>query len=135
MFAACLSGLSGVLLEKAFKREDNSLWMKNFHLAFFSLPFASFNSIKSVYWEKSTSSFYGGYDSVVVLMVLLQALGGLLTAAVMKYAGVISKCFAVSLSTILCTLVGIQMGAEAAGLNFLIGATLVNIAVYLYTQK
>ena len=133
--AVVTSGLAGALLEKAFKNEaGSSIWMKNFFLSVFSLPFALLEAVRQVgrTFDSDLSMFFYGYDNIVLIVVVLQALGGLLTAAVMKYAGVISKCFAVSLSTVLCTIVGVSMGQEESLRTLIFGSAIVNVAVYMY---
>jgi len=76
-FAVTISGLAGAILEKSFKKAGESLWVKNFFLSGFSIPFALLAAAQS-------GTFFKGYDRFVILVIILQALGGLLTAAVMS---------------------------------------------------
>lgn len=130
-----ISGLAGAILEKAFKSEGgSSIWVRNFFLSLFSVPTALFAAFRDVQVENNEglTGFFNGYDASVIFVVALQALGGLLTASVMKYAGVVAKCFAVSLSTVICTITGIHMGHEDSLETLLCGSAIINIAVYMY---
>jgi UDP-sugar transporter A1/2/3 len=49
--------------------------------------------------------FFQGYNTIVWIVIALQALGGLVIAAVIKYADNILKGFATSLSIILSSVV------------------------------
>ena len=136
LIAVCLSGLAGALLERSFKSKDGSIWVKNLYLSIFSIPFAAYAVSRSVFNASAGEAYYfGGFDGIVWFVIILQALGGLLTAAVMKFAGVVAKCFAVSLSTVLCTFIGMQTGTDSLRHTLIVGAILVNSAVYLYFVK
>lgn len=53
----------------------------------------------------SKYGFFQGYNSIIWIVVLLQAYGGLVIALVVKYADNILKGFAVSLSIILSSFI------------------------------
>eukprot|EP00339_Tiarina_fusa_P005840 CAMPEP_0117078592 /NCGR_PEP_ID=MMETSP0472-20121206/55424_1 /TAXON_ID=693140 ORGANISM="Tiarina fusus, Strain LIS" /NCGR_SAMPLE_ID=MMETSP0472 /ASSEMBLY_ACC=CAM_ASM_000603 /LENGTH=266 /DNA_ID=CAMNT_0004805419 /DNA_START=161 /DNA_END=957 /DNA_ORIENTATION=- len=78
---ACLSSaLAGVYFEKV-------VWMRNIQLAFFTICTAVFQGL----WQKAKSDtaqpYLHGFTGYVWVLVGLQAGGGLLVAAVIKYAG------------------------------------------------
>ncbi len=77
--------------------------------------------------------FLYGYGPAVWSVVCLQAAGGLLVAAVMKYADNILKGFATAMSIICsCLLSMVLFGFQPSGM-FLSGASLVLGAIYLYS--
>ena len=132
--AVSISGLAGALLEKTFTTGNSSIWVKNAFLSAFSLPFAAFIAARDMFLKKPPTLF-SGYDSVVCVVVTLHAIGGLLTAAVMRHAGVVAKCFAVSLSIVICVLIGIQLGVQEESRAVLFGSTLVISAVFMFFRE
>lgn len=102
--AAFISGFTGAYLEKIYTSSDDasveshSVWFRNAQLACFSVPIA----VMSAYWRDGAridrGGFFQGYDVVVAIVVVLQATGGLVVGIVMRHAGNILKCFAVSIS-------------------------------------
>tara|TARA_B100000482_G_C12572723_1_gene284634 strand:+ start:465 stop:1259 length:795 start_codon:yes stop_codon:yes gene_type:complete len=133
---ACLtSGFAGVYLEKLYKSgtESKSLWAKNMQLSCFSLPLSFLLAS-----QRNASSFgdlFSGYDTVVVGVILLQAMGGLIVALVMRYASTILKCFAVSASICLCTVISITGGQEDLTAKKIVGISIVNVATLLYGMQ
>lgn len=94
---ACFSSaLAGVYFEYVIKKPSAagqtapspSLWMRNMQLAFFSVCIAFcqgvFQSAKET--EPSDQGYFHGFTGWVWVLVWLQAGGGLLVAAVIKYA-------------------------------------------------
>merc|ERR1719187_1277895 len=76
--------------------------------------------------------FYG-YTSSVVAVICLQAFGGLVVAATIKYADNILKGFATSVSIIMSSLVSwLLLDDLSPGLPFLLGTCLVLAASLLY---
>ena len=135
--AVTLSGLSGALLELSFKRQGESIWAKNLFLSLFSLPTAGFAAVidmKSSGKSYSLSSFTEGFDTAVLILILFLALGGLLTALVMKHAGALTKCYAVSLSIIICTSITAYFGLQAMNFSNVLGISLVIWSIFLYTK-
>ena len=94
------------------------------------------------YWRDGDSiASYGvfqGNDVVVLLIVALQAIGGLIVAAVMRYASNILKCFAVSLSICNCAIATTQLFGEVesslSALN-VFGICLEISATFAYSLK
>lgn len=127
--AVTISGFAGTLLELSYKHQGNTLWVKNVYLSMFSLPTA-------VMMVGGTNLFsvevFKGYDIFVVVMVILLAGGGLLTAIVMKHAGNLTKCYAVSLSIVICNVVSFTSDRQEIDYASLLSALLVIFAVILY---
>ncbi|PNJ55273.1 T0068224 isoform 8 [Pongo abelii] len=106
VLTACFSsGFAGVYFEKILKETKQSVWIRNIQLGFFGSIFG----LMGVYIYDgelvSKNGFFQGYNRLTWIVVVLQALGGLVIAAVIKYADNILKGFATSLSIILSTLI------------------------------
>jgi UDP-galactose transporter len=126
--AAIASGLSGVFMEYALKGGSQSLWLKNFQLGGYSVAFAYVACMNS-----GGASLDGVYGSVCGV-IMLQAVGGLIVAAVLKYCDVILKNFSTSISTILSGIFSSYLFGFHPSSYFLIGAALVIYATYLYNK-
>merc|ERR1711972_1312763 len=74
-----------------------------------------------------------GYDVRVVLVILMNALGGLLCAVMLKYAGATLGCFSTAISIILtCILSAILLRDFIPDYIFAIGATIAVAASLLF---
>ncbi|VDK82190.1 unnamed protein product [Onchocerca ochengi] len=106
VIAACFSsGFAGVYFEKVLKGSSVSLWMRNLQLAFFSIFGGFFMVWFYDFKQINEYGFFQGYNSVIWIVVLLQAYGGLVVALVVKYADNILKGFAASLSIVLSSVI------------------------------
>lgn len=74
-----------------------------------------------------------GFDWIVWTVVLVQAIGGLVVAVVIKYADNILKAFATSIAIIVGTIASIFFFGYWPQLLFVAGATLVISAVVIYS--
>merc|ERR1712045_324623 len=75
-----------------------------------------------------------GYNSLVWTVILLQAVGGLVVAAVLKYADNILKCFGNALSIVLsCLLSAAFLHEFEPDFLFVVGTLLVMQATALYS--
>jgi UDP-sugar transporter A1/2/3 len=121
--AAVLSGFAGVYFEKILKTSDVSLWMRNVQMALLGVPVG----LIGVFYSPENTQvlehgpFYG-YTRMVVFVIIVQAIGGLLVAASVKYADNILKGFATSISMICSLLVSIALFSFQPTLYFLLGA-------------
>nr|CAG4650297.1 EOG090X098P [Sida crystallina] len=133
--ACVLSGFAGIYFEKILKGSDVSVWMRNIQLSFLSLPFGLFTCL--VYdWSSITSKgFFFGYDAFIWYLVVLQAVGGLLVAMVVKYADNILKGFATSLAIILSCVVSIYLFDFNLTIQFSVGTAFVMGSVFLYSYQ
>ena len=143
--ASITSGFAGAYLEKMYKgvaddkAVQRSIWFRNAQLACFSVPIAIFTA----YWRNgegiSSRGVFAGYDGVVLGIIALQAIGGLIVAAVMKYASNVLKCFAVSLSICNCTIATkyVFRVDDNVGLDFnqILGIALVIGSTFAYASK
>ena len=136
LVAVTISGLAGAMLERAFKSSDGTVWIKNIFLSLFSLPSAVYYAFRAGVHSESlySHSILNGFDEIVVAIVLLLAFGGLISALVMKYAGTLTKCYAVSLSIVICTTVSVLKGMQILDVTVLTGMTMVMAAVFMYAS-
>ncbi|KAH8091287.1 pyrimidine nucleotide-sugar transmembrane transporter [Aureococcus anophagefferens] len=115
-----LSGFAGVYFEKVLKGSRISVWVRNVHLAAISSVVAGAAVASRDRGALSACGFFGGYGPVAWGYVLVQAVGGLLIAAVVKYADNILKAFATSVAIVVVALVSHAFFAfELSGLFFL----------------
>uniref|UniRef100_A0A3B3ZAZ0 Uncharacterized protein n=1 Tax=Periophthalmus magnuspinnatus TaxID=409849 RepID=A0A3B3ZAZ0_9GOBI len=133
LVACCSSGFAGVYFEKILKESKQSVWVRNIQLGMFGLVFGLFGMLLYDGERVRESGMFQGYNTLTWTVVALQALGGLVIAAVIKYADNILKGFATSLSIILSTLISYfwLQDFEPTGVFFL-GAILVIVATFLY---
>jgi len=136
VLSACLvSGLAGVYFEKVLKGSTISLWMRNVQLALIGGVVGVVGAYAKDGTAIAAGGFFQGYDTVVALVVCLQAAGGLLVAMVIKYADNILKGFATSISVVLtCTVSYFLFGTSVTAV-FGLGAALVLLAVWLYGAR
>jgi len=131
--ACCSSGFAGVYFEKILKTSSVSLWTRNLQLAFFSVFGGFFMTWLYDWSEVKENGFFQGYNSIIWIVVLLQAYGGLVIALVVKHADNILKGFAVSLSILLSSFMSWWLlGDFEPSLLFLLGASTVVFSTFLY---
>ncbi|XP_056460696.1 solute carrier family 35 member A3a [Gadus chalcogrammus] len=133
LVACCSSGFAGVYFEKILKESKQSVWVRNIQLGLFGLVFGLFGMLAYDGERVSESGMFQGYNGITWTVVALQALGGLVIAAVIKYADNILKGFATSLSIILSTLISYFLLQDFDPTSvFFMGALLVIAATFLY---
>lgn len=136
LLAACTSGFSGVYFERILKNSRTSLWMRNIQMGVGSVVLALVGVYTSGDWPAVRDhGFFYGYNQVVVSVILLQAVGGLVVAVVVKYADNILKGFAASFSIVTSCILSYFVFDFHPNFLFLIGATLVNVSMYMYSYK
>ena len=139
---ACFSSaLAGVYFEKVLKKPgadatkhaQPSLWMRNIQLSFFSVVIAL---VQGMFQESKypDHSYLHGFGFWAWVLVFLQAGGGLLVAAVIKYADNVLKGLATGVSVVFATVLSILFfGTQMTG-QFTVGATLILGSVYLFSN-
>jgi solute carrier family 35 (UDP-sugar transporter), member A1/2/3 len=134
--SACLiSGFAGVYFEKVLKTSNVSLWIRNIQLAGYGIVIG----LGGVYMGPDAASvhadgFLHGYNWTVWMSVLLNSLGGLVVAMVVKYADNVVKGFATSISILMTCTVSYFLFNSAITGQFLLGASIVLYSTYLYGQ-
>uniref|UniRef100_A0A8C7HQU5 Solute carrier family 35 member A3b n=3 Tax=Oncorhynchus TaxID=8016 RepID=A0A8C7HQU5_ONCKI len=133
LIACFSSGFAGVYFEKILKETKQSVWVRNIQLGLFGLVFGLIGVFVYDGERVRESGVFQGYNSLTWTVVALQALGGLVIAAVIKYADNILKGFATSLSIILSTLISYFWLKDFDPTSvFFLGAMLVIAATFLY---
>jgi len=135
VLSACVtSGLAGVYLEKILKQTDASIWLRNIQLAMFGSALAFVGALVTDGSKIKQDGFMQGYSSLVWGVIWLQAAGGLVVAAVLKYADNILKCFGNALSIVIsCMLSALFLQEFVPDGLFVVGTFLVLVATTLYS--
>eukprot|EP00592_Proboscia_alata_P006603 CAMPEP_0194360138 /NCGR_PEP_ID=MMETSP0174-20130528/7417_1 /TAXON_ID=216777 /ORGANISM="Proboscia alata, Strain PI-D3" /LENGTH=372 /DNA_ID=CAMNT_0039131429 /DNA_START=137 /DNA_END=1255 /DNA_ORIENTATION=+ len=147
---SCLSSaLAGVYFEKVVKNvgiSDGSapvsLWMRNIQMSFFSIIIAvlqkAYNENKALtdgdedgILEKP---FMFGFTAWVWVLICLQSGGGLLVAAVIKYADNVLKGLATGVSVVFATACSFVLFGTVIGLQFVVGATTILGSVWFFSN-
>ncbi|KAK1164301.1 UDP-N-acetylglucosamine transporter [Acipenser oxyrinchus oxyrinchus] len=134
VLTACFSsGFAGVYFEKILKETKQSVWIRNIQLGLFGAVFGLMGVYVYDGERVQEHGMFQGYSCLTWAVVSLQALGGLVIAAVIKYADNILKGFATSLSIILSTLISYFWLQDFVPTSvFFFGAMLVIAATFLY---
>lgn len=140
---ACMSSaLAGVYFEMVLKKPNTdatkqapaSLWMRNIQLSFFSVVIAY---VQGFFREPPAVSvpYLHGFSSLVWVLVVLQAGGGLLVAAIIKYADNVLKGLATGVSVVLATALSILLFGTPLTGQFSLGAGMILAAVYYFSNS
>jgi len=135
VLVACFSsGFAGVFFEMLVKTgAQPSVVIRNLQLGIFSLAFATSAVIFNDWSAIAKDGFFQGYHSLVFVIIILQAFGGLVVAMTVKYADNILKGFATSISIIVSSVFSyLVLNDLSPGGFFLIGTCLVILATFLY---
>jgi UDP-sugar transporter A1/2/3 len=134
--ASCTSGFAGVYFEKILKNGPPiSLWMRNVQLGGFSLVFGAFALMAtSAGADVERNGFFYGFTPITWCAVLLQSVGGLMVAVLIKYADNIVKNFSNAVSLVLSSVLSSFLFGFDLSALFLFGALVVNIAIVWYSN-
>ena len=106
--ACVLSGAAGVYFEKVLKDSNTLLWVRNVQLSLFSIIPAFFVGVLIKDGAAiAKTGFFDGYNRVVWMAIVFQALGGVVVALCVNYADNIAKNFATSISIIISCLASV----------------------------
>ncbi|KAL7551065.1 hypothetical protein ACHAWF_014266 [Thalassiosira exigua] len=146
--ACCTSGFGGVYFELVLKpradsageasspsRPPPSVWAKNVQLSTFALIIALITAFLKDHKAIFEQGFFQGYSLLVLLVITLEAGGGLVVAAVIKYADNILKSFATAVSIVTSTIVSAWVFGFVISTLFVEGCALVFVAIWLYGRK
>lgn len=145
---ACFSSaLAGVYFEKILKKPAKvsgdekvkppvSLWMRNIQMAFFSVCIAYINrwgnyGINEIDQQKP---FCHGFTGWVWAVALLQAGGGLLVAAVIKYADNVLKGLATGVSVVTSTAFSMLLFGTPLTPQFMFGGSIILLSVFFFSN-
>jgi UDP-sugar transporter A1/2/3 len=128
-----LSGLAGVYTEMILKTSPVSLWARNVQLSLCSLLIGALGLAMTRDFEQVRShGFFYGYNGWVYASVVNNSFGGLLIAAIIKYADNIIKNFATAISIVLTTAASIYALGLTFTLSFFAGVATVCFSTFLY---
>uniref|UniRef100_A0A0K0DUG3 UDP-galactose translocator n=1 Tax=Strongyloides stercoralis TaxID=6248 RepID=A0A0K0DUG3_STRER len=134
IIGAILAGFVGTFLEKMFKNNTTSIWVRNFQLSIFSIPVHLSTAFISEYNKISTYGLFIGFDYLVILMTFIFGVHGMVVAILLKHASSILKCFASGFVITLTALVSIIIFDKWPSYLMIIGTLVIFIAVYIYTN-
>jgi len=132
--AACTSGFSGVYFEKILKGSSTSLWMRNIQMGLPSMIISFITVFAQDGRTIAAKGFFVGYSPVVWTVVVIQAVGGLIVAVVVKYADNVLKTFASSFGIVISCIVSAIFFDFHPNFAFLCGASLVVLSTVLYSK-
>lgn len=137
------SAFAGVYFEKVLKTESKvgqvqqaSLWMRNIQLSFFSVVIAAIQGMMTTDYNSvdAEKAYFHGFTVWVWVLVLLQSAGGLLVAAVMKYADNVLKGLATGVSVVVATTASIFLFGTPVNMQFTIGAAFILGSAYYFSN-
>ena len=136
-----ISGYSAIYFEKMLKKtaEVITIWERNFQLALYSVLFLMgiiMYELQDEYAERIEEKeplFFKGWTTNAVLLALIQAVGGLLVAATLKYADAVLKTLATSGAIVMSAVLGWFFFGARLDINVWIGCLSVILAIVNYT--
>ncbi len=141
--ATLSSAFAGVYFEKVVKgagksnTKPTSLWVRNVELAFFSILFSTIFSLLSGSVETTDTvqkPFFHGFTTVTWMLVFLQAGGGLLVAAIVKYADNVVKGLATGVAVVVSTLTSVMLLGMQLRLSFIVGGGMILTSVWAFSN-
>lgn len=130
--SSLLSGFANVYFEKVVKTKTSvSIWMRNVQLGLFSLPQAASLMAADAAIIQASGALVG-FDVLAWTVVVLKALGGLLVAAVVKYADNVLKTYATAIAIVLTCVISCVASRAAPSMVFLQGMAMVIASIFLY---
>ncbi|EME83927.1 uncharacterized protein MYCFIDRAFT_152204 [Pseudocercospora fijiensis CIRAD86] len=135
--ACVLSGMAGVYFEKILRSRSEcraSVWVRNVQLSFYTLWPVLFLGVLFADGEHlEKTGFFTGYNWVVWLVVVLQAVGGILVALALNYSDSMTKSFASSASTVITFVVSAMFMDFSSSFLHVLGTAATLLAAFLYT--
>ena len=131
---ALLSGAAGGYTELVMKRRPKrNVNEQNMYPSLFGM---FFNILAMIFHDGPRSllhtRYFDGYNLTVCVMIMNHALSGIAVSMVMKYADNIVKVYATSVSMVLTTFVSVMLFKFRISLAFLLGSSVVCVAVFLH---
>ncbi|NXO87637.1 S35A4 protein, partial [Sitta europaea] len=123
-----ISGLSAVYTEAILKSQALPLSLQNIFLYFFGVLLNLMGSV----WSGTQGGFLEGFSPWVLLVVLSQALNGLIMSVVMKHSSNITRLFVISCSILVNALLSVALFNLQLTLLFFTAVACIGLAVHLY---
>ncbi|XP_076448251.1 UDP-N-acetylglucosamine transporter-like [Babylonia areolata] len=130
----CLSGFANVFFELLLKGGKQSVWIRNVQLGSSGAVLGALTCLLHDGPQLIDQGFFYGYDGLVWTVIVLQSVGGLLVAAVIKYADNILKGFSTAGSILLSCLASVYIFDFQMDSIFMLGTSLVLLSLFLYNQ-
>lgn len=133
-----ISGYSAIFFEQMLKKitEKVTIWERNFQLALYSmllLLFVWMYETNSKYnLEDMHTAMFDGWTINTVMIAIVQASGGLLVAATLKYADAVLKTLATSGSIVLSAVIGWLLLGGTLDIFVSIGCIVTILAIFNY---
>ncbi len=129
-----ISGYSAVYFESMLKRDKTTVWERNFQLASYSSILLFFILLSErAYNSTGHHEFFQGWTISAFFLALIQAGGGILVAATLKYADSILKTLATSGSIVLSAVVGYVLLDGPLDIFVAIGCMSTILSIFNYT--
>mmetsp|Transcript_10140 Transcript_10140/g.15165 ORF Transcript_10140/g.15165 Transcript_10140/m.15165 type:complete len:388 (+) Transcript_10140:68-1231(+) len=137
-----ITGYSAIYFEKMLKKEGEkiTIWERNFQLALYSTllllgvtlseRYINYDNSNS---EEESSQYFSGWTVNTVMISLIQATGGLLVAATLKYADAVLKTLATSGSIVISAVLGYLFLEGSLDMFVSLGALCTILAITNYT--
>lgn len=124
---ACFcSAFAGVYFEGVMKQSEGSLWLRNIQLSFYGVVTTAIQS------SRIAKPFAHGFTGAVWMLVMMHAVGGLLVAAVLKYADNVLKGLALGVSVVMTSVLASVIFQVHLTNSFLVGASIILLSVYSF---
>ncbi|NXE16070.1 S35A4 protein, partial [Lophotis ruficrista] len=123
-----ISGLSAVYTEAILKSQALPLGLQNLFLYFFGVLL----NLLGYFWSRAEGGFLEGFSSWVLVIVLSQALNGLIMSVVMKHSSNITRLFVISCSILVNALLSVSLFDLQLTLLFFVAVSCIGLAVHLY---
>ncbi|NXS50863.1 S35A4 protein, partial [Balaeniceps rex] len=123
-----ISGLSAVYMEAILKTQALPLSLQNLFLYFFGVLL----NLIGYFWSSAESGFLEGFSSWVLLIVVSQALNGLIMSVVMKHSSNITRLFVISCSILVNALLSVTLFNLQLTLLFFIAVSCTGLALHFY---
>ncbi|KAM6322493.1 LOW QUALITY PROTEIN: putative UDP-sugar transporter protein SLC35A4 [Podargus strigoides] len=123
-----ISGLSAVYTEAILKTQALPLSLQNLFLYFFGVLL----NLIGYFWSSTEGGFLEGFSSWVLVIVVSQALNGLIMSVVMKHSSNITRLFVISCSILVNALLSVALFDLQLTLLFFIAVLCIGLAVHLY---
>ncbi|KAL1495500.1 hypothetical protein AB1Y20_016865 [Prymnesium parvum] len=134
---ACLcSSVASVYLEKILVESKPSIWVRNVQLCLFTIPIAWMSTyfVEDAYMKEDGTPLHG-FNAVVWAAIFTNAVGGMIVATVMKYAGNILRNFAQALAIIVGGFGSWLLFDFKITLKFVGGVACVICSIFIYGSK
>lgn len=123
-----ISGLSAVYTEAILKTQALPLNLQNIFLYFFGVLV----NLVGHFWSSTERGFLEGFSFWVLVIVVSQALNGLIMSVVMKHSSNITRLFVISCSILVNALLSVALFNLQLTLLFFIAVSCIGLAVHLY---